>query len=327
MTDLLKKLYSQFLQGKTTLEGFKDFRESLNHLSDKELAQHMEDIWNKEENFPQMDIQQKQTIREHLYHRIYPRRESRWFVWQRVAAAAVIILLLSVTAWNVSVLYKSDSRQPFLAEVPAGNKVQLTLPDKSFVKLNSESSLSYVYRDGKRVTQLCGEAYFRIEKDRKHPFVVKVGELNIEVLGTSFNVCSYKETDIIEASLVEGSIKLYDSRYPSEVFMLKPSQKAVYSKKNRRIHFLSTDNEKETAWTHDHLVFESETLINVFHRIERWYGVKIKLLCPNIANDRISGSFKNEQLPYVMEALKMQYGFQYEISGNNITINKITNLK
>lgn len=327
MTDLLKKLYSQFLQGKTTLEGFKDFRESLNHLSDKELAERMKEVWDKEENFPLMDGKRKQAIREHLYRCIYPRRKSRWSVWQQVAAAAILIVVVSVTAWNVSVLYKPDAGQLFLAEVPAGNKVQLTLPDKSLVKLNSESSLSYIYRDGKRLTRLCGEAYFRIEKDRKHPFVVKVGELNIEVLGTSFNVCSYKESDIIEASLIEGSIKLYDSRYPSEIFMLEPSQKAVYSKKNRKIRFLSTDNEKETAWTRDHLVFESETLINVFHRIERWYGVNIKLLCPNIANDRISGSFKNEQLPYVMEALKMQYGFHYEITGNNITINKITNLK
>ena len=50
----------------------------------------------------------------------------------------------------------------------------------------------------------------------------------------------------------------------------------------------------------------------------RWYGVHIDLLCPEIANDQISGSFKDEQLPYVMEALKFQYGFNYEITGNNV---------
>ena len=58
----------------------------------------------------------------------------------------------------------------------------------------------------------------------------------------------------------------------------------------------------------------------MFQKIERWYGV-------HIANDQISGSFKDEQLPYVMEALKFQYGFNYEITGNNVTINKSNQLK
>ena len=66
---------------------------------------------------------------------------------------------------------------------------------------------------------------------------------------------------------------------------------------------------------------------SVFQKIERWYGVHIDLLCPEIANDQISGSFKDEQLPYVMEALKFQYGFNYEITGNNVTINKSNQLK
>nr|WP_262893832.1 FecR domain-containing protein [Parabacteroides merdae] len=214
-----------------------------------------------------------------------------------------------------------------MAEVPAGDKVQLTLPDKSSVKLNSESSLSYAYVNGKRVARLKGEGYFQVSKDRKHPFVVQVGNLNIEVLGTCFNVYSYEENDFVETSLIEGSVRLYDSKSPSESFILKPSQKAIYSKNNGKISFHNTDNVKETAWTQNHLVFESEKLGSVFQKIERWYGVHIDLLCPEIANDQISGSFKDEQLPYVMEALKFQYGFNYEITGNNVTINKSNQLK
>lgn len=327
MTDLFKKSYSQFLGGKTNLEEFKGFRESLNRLSDAELSAHLKNTWTEESNFPAMDADRKQYIRERLFFRIYPLRGKRFARWQRIAAAVAVILLVSATVWNVFTLYRAETSAPFLAEVPAGNKVQLTLPDKSIVKLNSESSLSYVYRNGQRLASLYGEAYFDVKKDKKHPFLVRIDNLTIEVVGTSFNVRSYKESDCIETSLVEGSIRLYDSHFPAETFLLKPSQKAVYSKKSRKIHFYSTNNERETAWTRGHLVFESETLSAVFQRIERWYGVKITLLCPEIANDRISGSFKNEQLPYVMEALKMQYGFQYEITGNKITINKSANLK
>lgn len=325
MTDLFNKLYSQFLNGNTNRERFKDFKESLNQLPDTELAKSMEDFWQENDHFPAMDAQRKQNLRNKLHEQIVPQQKKTSVQWYRIAAAIAVITLLSVTGWNISVMQKQTSGEPFLAEVPSGNKVQLTLPDKSAVKLNSASSLSYTYQNGKRVVKLTGEGYFHVSKDKEHPFVVQVGDLNIEVLGTSFNVHSCEDDHSVETSLIEGSIRLYDSRYPSETFILKPNQKAVYSN-DRKISLYNTDNLKETAWTRDHLVFESEKLSTVFHKIERWYGVKIELLCPEIAGDRISGSFKNEQLPYVMEALKIQYGFDYEITGNNITINKSNKL-
>lgn len=327
MTDLFNKLYSQFLSGKTNLKEFRDFKESLNHLSDTELSERLGVYWNENTNYPTMDVCKKQEIREKLREQINPRKKQLFISWSHTVAAVAIVACLFVTVWNISILYQQEKEAPFFVEVPAGNKAQLTLPDKSLVKLNSESSLSYTYQNGKRIAELDGEAYFHISKDKKHPFVVQVGNLNIEVLGTSFNVRSYKECDIIETSLVEGSICLYDSKHPAESLILKPSQKAIYSRNNRNISFMETDNVKETAWTQNHLVFESEKLSAVFNKIERWYGVKITLLCPEIANDRISGSFKNEQLPYVMEALKIQYGFNYEITSNNITINKSNKLK
>lgn len=296
MTDLFDKLYSQFLRGKTNRKDFEGFKESLNHLSDQELAERMEAFWDENTVYPSMEVGRKREIHRRLRLQIHPPKIS--IRWSRIVAAAAVIAVLSVTAWNFSLLHElQNANSSFLAEVPAGDKVQLTLPDKSSVKLNSESSLSYAYVNGKRVARLKGEGY------------------------------SYEENDFVETSLIEGSVRLYDSKSPSESFILKPSQKAIYSKNNGKISFHNTDNVKETAWTQNHLVFESEKLGSVFQKIERWYGVHIDLLCPEIANDQISGSFKDEQLPYVMEALKFQYGFNYEITGNNVTINKSNQLK
>lgn len=326
MEDYFQKLYTQFLKGKIGSEQFGEFKNSLNELPDKELSKRMEDYWLEHNNFPGFDAKKKQRIREKLYKQIHSQKKQNYPFRGRTAIAVAIAALLMVTIWSVTKPDTSYPQEPFLAEASDNSKVSLTLPDKSSVKLNSESSLSYYYEKGKRITTLNGEAYFQVSKDEKHPFIVQVGDLNIEVLGTSFNVCSYLDSDVIETSLVEGSIRLYDSKNPTETFMLKPSQKAIYSRNDRKIRFQDTDNIKETAWLQNHLVFESEKLSTVFHRIERWYGVKITLMCPEIGNDLISGSFKDEQLPYVMEALKMQYGFSYEITGKNVIINK-TNLK
>lgn len=256
MTDLFDKLYSQFLSGKTNRKDFEGFKESLNHLSDQELAERMEAFWDENTVYPSMEVGRKREIHRRLRLQIHPPKIS--IRWSRIVVAAAVIAVLSVTAWNFSLLHElQNANSSFLAEVPAGDKVQLTLPDKSSVKLNSESSLSYAYVNGKRVARLKGEGYFQVSKDRKHPFVVQVGNLNIEVLGTCFNVYSYEENDFVETSLIEGSVRLYDSKSPSESFILKPSQKATYRKIMGKCSFHNTDNVKETAWTQNHLVFES----------------------------------------------------------------------
>ena len=206
MTDLFDKLYSQFLSGKTNRKDFEGFKESLNHLSDQELAERMEAFWDENTVYPSMEVGRKREIHRRLRLQIHPPKIS--IRWSRIVVAAAVIAVLSVTAWNFSLLHElQNANSSFLAEVPAGDKVQLTLPDKSSVKLNSESSLSYAYVNGKRVARLKGEGYFQVSKDRKHPFVVQVGNLNIEVLGTCFNVYSYEENDFVETSLIEGSVR------------------------------------------------------------------------------------------------------------------------
>ncbi|WP_085537659.1 FecR family protein [Massilibacteroides vaginae] len=326
MENSFQKLYTQFLKGEIKSGKFEELKNSINRLSDEELFRHMEDYWLNHNDYPKLNSERKQRIREKLYKQIIYRKKLSSTFWTRMATAVAIVAFCIVSSLHFIQSNKPYTPDIFQAIASGNSKVQLTLPDKSSVKLNSESSLSYYFEKGKRITKLNGEGYFQVTRDEKHPFIVQVGDLNIEVLGTSFNIYSYSDSDVIETSLIEGSIRLFDSKNPTETYMLRPSQKAIYSRNDRKIRFQDTDNIKETAWLQNHLVFESERLSTVFHRIERWYGVKITLMCPEIANDLISGSFKDEQLPYVMEALKIQYGFNYELTGNNVIITKV-NLK
>ncbi len=133
MTDLFDKLYSQFLSGKTNRKDFEGFKESLNHLSDQELAERMEAFWNENTVYPPMEVCRKREIHRRLRLQIHPPKIS--IRWSRIVAAAAVIAVLSVTAWNFSLLHElQNANSSFLAEVPAGDKVQLTLPDKSSVK-------------------------------------------------------------------------------------------------------------------------------------------------------------------------------------------------
>lgn len=102
-----------------------------------------------------MEAVRKREIHRNLRLQINPPKTS--IRWSRIVAAVAVIAVLSVTAWNFSLLHELQKENTsFLAEVPAGDKVQLTLPDKSSVKLNSESSLSYAYVDGQACRPLEG---------------------------------------------------------------------------------------------------------------------------------------------------------------------------
>ena len=130
MTDLFDKLYSQFLSGKTNRKDFEGFKESLNHLSDQELAERMEAFWDENTVYPSMEVGRKREIHRRLRLQIHPPKIS--IRWSRIVVAAAVIAVLSVTAWNFSLLHElQNANSSFLAEVPAGDKVQLTLPDKS----------------------------------------------------------------------------------------------------------------------------------------------------------------------------------------------------
>lgn len=324
MRNFFTSIYSHFLFRKITTSEFLEMKDYVNKMSDKELSDSMEKVWMENLSIPSMKKAPKARIKSILSFNIERdlKRKKQVNRYKYTAAASLAALIVtSISFWLISTNQMAHLR-PFEAQVSRGDKVDLTLPDNSKVKLNSESFLRYDLSNRKiRDVKLSGEAFFEVEKDKNKPFIVDLGDISIEVLGTTFNISSYEEDNIIETSLIEGSIRLKGMHF-SSYYYLKPSEKAIYNKKDKSIQIIKTDNEYETAWTENQLIFSSEPLSNVIHKIERWYGVDIDLRYKDIASDIISGSFKNEPLSYVMEALKMQYKFSYTINGNKIIISK-----
>ncbi|MCE5224814.1 MAG: FecR domain-containing protein [Porphyromonadaceae bacterium] len=320
MNNFFNSLYSRFLFRKLNLDEFRELKHNLNKTSDDELKEMMGTAWEENHSLPLMNQRAKTQVKGNLSFYIQSEmKRTRQLFWLKRVVAASLLLVVSLGVWQMSVSGLPEQK-PFFVEVKSGDKAQLVLPDGSAVKLNSASSLTYDFSDRSvRKVSLTGEAFFEVSKDKSKPFIVQVGELNIEVLGTSFNVSSYGEGNMIETSLLEGSIKLSGENLAHD-YVLHPSEKAIYNRETKTIRIEPTDNGDETAWMQNRLVFDSEPLVSVIDKIERWYGVNIDLQCPEIAQDKISGSFSGEQLMYVMEALKMQYNVDYSINGNDVTI-------
>jgi ferric-dicitrate binding protein FerR (iron transport regulator) len=237
--------------------------------------------------------------------------------------AAVLLPLIVAGSVLMYTLFQQKDDGNMIVSVERGNKAMVTLPDETKVWINANSTIEYSQANKKlRHVTLTGEAFFKVAEDKAKPFIVSMNELEIEVLGTSFNAKARERSDIIEASLVKGRIKLKSNELAQDYY-LKPNQKAIFNKTTNQMLVMHTDNELETAWMYNKLKFSSERFADVLIRLEDWYGVKIINDCPEIANDLISGTFREEKIENALEAFKIQYrNIRFKRYKDTITINR-----
>lgn len=210
--------------------------------------------------------------------------------------------------------------------IPYGKKSELLLSDGTKVWLNAGSRFAFPqkFEGRKREVFLEGEAYFEVAKNDKQPFILSTNSINIEVLGTKFNVNAYKSDDFNETVLLEGSINILGkNKLFNDKILMQPNQKAIYSKASNSI-VLNPEPTPEIyiAWVKGWYQFTNENLEVVLKKVERFYNVTC---CYN--REMISGTLPisgkldlKDSLPEVMNVLSGVAKFKYRISENNYVI-------
>lgn len=193
----------------------------------KEKDKALQQIWDRIPNSYDADASEvlsQMTNRQGEEH-----AHSLWYRLRYVAAAAVLLLLSSTVAWYVSGNYYNDGAELQTLVAAYSEIKKVVLSDGTTVRLNSGSTLTYPkqFRGKERKVMLQGEGFFEVAKDKAHPFVVSAGGLNVKVLGTKFNIRGYADDDYITATLVEGSILVYDNDERSVKLM--PNMQAKFS--------------------------------------------------------------------------------------------------
>ncbi len=190
----------------------------------------------------------------------------------------------------------SDHEMPAMNSllVPFGSTSRIQLTDGSVVWLNSGSKLIYPshFSDDKRIVYLFGEGFFEVSKDALHPFVVRTAGMDIEVLGTRFNVSAWGESKRIETVLVEGKVKLSGqnkSLFSSGAVVLEPGQKGSYNATEKKIECSEVDVELYASWIGGWLKFEGESLVEVIRKISRFYGVQYSVDNDQLEKQTITG--------------------------------------
>jgi len=158
---------------------------------------------------------------------------------------------------------------------PRGGQYELMLSDGSKVWLNAASSLRFpaAFVGKERKVELLGEAYFEVAKNAAMPFKVKVHGMEVEVLGTHFNINSYDNESMIRTTLLEGSVKINKNNSSS---LLKPGEQAQMNKAGEIKIINNVDVEEAIAWKEGKFQFDKADIHDIMRQLARWYDVDVE---------------------------------------------------
>lgn len=286
------------------------------------------------------DTLSRQEEKHHFLPVLSGRNRFRW-----TAAAAAAILLLAVAGYFM--WQPSDATLPVVqaqqvvtdeAGIITGNQPRKTviLPDGTVVTLRSNSKivLDKNFNRSTRELHLTGEAFFDV-RHQQLPFIVHTEEVNIEVLGTVFNVCAYPGNELTETSLFRGKVAVTRKDHPEQKVVLTPSQKMVFSRKTAalaaaenplKVVSMLADpvnhKAKEIAWVRNRLKIDDEPLETIASKLQQWYGIHIGFTDEVVRGYRYSGTFESESVVKALEALQLSYPFNFAIRKDSIIISK-----
>jgi transmembrane sensor len=254
---------------------------------------------------------------------IFERKKQRSRVLRSLfrwtASAAAIVLLIMVT-YDVSQFGTKETNTAF------GEQRELSLPDSSIIRLNSNSHISYVRSwktDKPREVWLEGEGMFQVKhtavKNRLREndfFVVHVGDLSLTVLGTKFNVKDRRGRT--EVALFEGSIRIQGQN--GEDRILKPGETFVYDTSAKASQVFTNDTNRALSWTRGELSIEHNSLANIVNVLEDNYGYQVVVEDPALLNKRFTGVIPVKKVDDILFVIKHTMNVNIEMKNKQIII-------
>jgi transmembrane sensor len=220
---------------------------------------------------------------------------------------------------------------------PRGGQYQLELADGSKVWLNAASSLRFptAFTGNERTVELTGEGYFEVAHNASMPFHVRVNDMEVEVLGTHFNINSYTDEPAIKTTLLEGKVRVnkpaignrQSAKDAERSVVLKPGEQAVLAAANSPLTIdhspftidHSPDLEQVMAWKNGRFIFQSADLETVMRQIARWYDVEV--IYEKRSTETVTGTLsRSGNINLLLQKLEATGKIAFEIKGKQIIV-------
>lgn len=216
--------------------------------------------------------------------------------------AASFIILAILTANYFGLFHRFDDvpvlmeERLVLKQTNKGTKSSFYLPDGTLVKLNSASSLEFpaVFSDTLRKVKLTGQAFFEVTRNEEVPFIVETERMEIQVLGTSFDVLSNIKDELFEVAVASGKVKV--NTYSGNQEILGKTEMTHLDMRSGQLIKEHFDPDYKLGWKDGILAFEGEDFGRVFRRLEDWFGVTISVSSDIALEKSYTGKYDNQSL-------------------------------
>lgn len=290
-------------------------------IKNQKLYEQMLSLWNTPTN-TDVDIKiDAKKAWEKLEKKIkHNQKNKKQYYWIMRIAAGIALLI------GIFFIYQfmgNITQQPHTNDIPAlisfSNKEvgakQIILPDSSIVYLNQNSEIAYTHNySTNRNIILKGEAYFEVRKDSAFPFSVCYNSNQIKVLGTSFNVKTDKQQNLI-TTVFSGRVALYNKK--TEKIILNKGEEGI-CKHDGLLEKNNNIDKNILAWKTGTLIFENDNLAYICETLSNYYHKTI--IADNVSQNqyKLNTTFKKEKLENVLEIIS--YTLNLNIINNNDTI-------
>lgn len=204
--------------------------------------------------------------------------------------------------------------------IPKGAEYDLVLSDGTRVFLNAMSEFKYPvqFGEGTREVELIGEAYFEVTRSGS-PFIVKTGGVDVEVVGTTFNVNAYENTDKVITTLVEGKVKVGASGKSSEGRLIEPEEQAIFTLQDGSIEVEKVNVALFTSWKDGEFIFYDMRLEDIMTTLTRWYSAEVFYMNPSVKDLYFSGSLdRYGDITQILDIIKATKKVEVEVNGTAI---------
>ena len=251
-------------------------------------------------------------------------KKKRTISFRKIGYELAKIAAILIIFWGGTKLFETNTTEESIVTyqtlyVPAGQRAELILPDSTRVWLNAHSKLIYPVSFGKgnRQVELNGEAYFDVVHNEKQPFIVKTRQMDIQVLGTEFNVTSYSSD--FEVSLLRGCIELSS---PSLSSTYKVKEKEHVKLKDNKLIVNNITDYDYFRWKEGLICFNNESVATIIEKLKLYCDIDIETHNKKFLNSRYSGKFRTKDgIEQVLKVLQIEHKFSYT---KNNDLNLIT---
>jgi transmembrane sensor len=319
MKEHLRHLLQKYSEGKLNLKEQIELSELLADKQNSASEQILLDDWKSQLESETIPNQNLKHLLDSVHHRIRLNESNNlvhlnwWQGFQRVAAILIFPLLLSFLAYFYFQSKESASNVSY-AEIqcPLGVRTKFQLPDGSIGYLNSGSRLKYpVQFIGERKVDLIGEAFFDVVHNKEIPFHVNTRNLDIKVLGTTFNVIANEDEKTEEIVLQTGEVDV-SSKSGKQLAILAPNEQLTLNTEKQTFVKKVVEASQYSTWKDGKLVFRNENMQQVARRLSRWYNAEVVVDDPLLDDYTFHATFIDEPLDEVLKLLSITTPISYK---------------